>query len=230
MGQITGRPLIVEFNGIPGAGKTTTALEVGKSFRNKKIRELSPKKITGYRGNYRDIIWSKEIRDVYLIFLRVLLLIRPVTRERLKFMNMTFGYWLGIRKLCIPENQKNGICVLDQGVIQGFVSMAYLGKIRNEDKYYECIRKVISRLDNVVFVNCIVDADTSIMRMYSRKSKGSRLYQIRDRKEQKEILKMQNRQLESIREKTIKRAITIHMKESVEYNAGKIVEHCMRCL
>jgi len=230
MGQTDKKPVIIEFNGLPGAGKTTTAFEVKKRLRNMEIREIPPKRITGYRRNYKEFILSKEIRDTYVIFLKALFLIRPVTMERIRFMNMAFNYWLGIRNLHISEKQRNGICILDQGVIQLFVSMAYLGKIRNEEKYYRYIGQVMNSLDNIICVNCNVNTGTSVMRIHSRKPNGSRLYQVCDDSEMREILKIQGHQFERIREMAIKRAITINMNDSVEYNAEKVVEYCMRYL
>lgn len=228
MGQIVGEPLVIEFNGIPGSGKTTTALAVKKLLRLMEIREISPKKITKVQRNYKEIILSKRLRNVYCIFLKAFFLVRPLTRERFRFMNMTFDHWLGIEKMCTQKERKRGVCILDQGIVQGFVSMVYLGEIRDIEKYYECIRQVINRLDNVVFVNCMVDTDTSIKRIHSRKPNGSRLHRVRNESELSNILKVQKQQFERIRERAVKRAITIYMNDSVEYNAKKVVEYCMR--
>lgn len=230
MGQITGKPLIIEFNGIPGAGKTTTAFEVGRRLRDMGIREISSKEIARCKADYKDILQSKEIKNIHAIFLKSFLLISPMTRERMKFMDLAFNYWFGIRKLRISGNRRSRVCILDQGVIQSFVSMAYLGKIRNEEKYYRCIAQVMNSLDNMICVNCIVDTDTSIRRMRSRKPNGGRLHQVHDDNKLRKILKVQAHQFERIREKAIKRSITINMNEPVEYNVEKIVEYCMKYL
>lgn len=227
MGQVSGKALIIEFNGTPGAGKTTTAIEVKKRLRDMKIRTISLRRVMRYQRSYKEIMASKEIRRVYIIFLKAFLLIRPITWERLKYMNTKFNYWLGIKKLCISKNHRNGICILDQGIIQGFVSMAYLGKIRNEKKYYQYIRQVMDTLDNVICVNCSVEADISMTRMRVRKPNGGRLYQVNNNKELKEILELQKKQFEEIRRIAIKDAVTIDMNNSVEDNAKKIIEYYM---
>ena len=178
MGQTSGKTLIIEFNGTPGAGKTTTAIEVKKRLRDMKIREISSREVKGYRGSYKEIMASEEARSVYILFLKVFFLIKPITWERLKYLNKTFNYWLGMKKLCISKKYRNGICILDQGIDQKFVSLAYLGEIRNEEKYYKRIRQVMDSLDYVICVNCTVDSDISMMRMRTRKPNGGRLHQI----------------------------------------------------
>lgn len=230
MGQVSGKTLIIEFNGTPGAGKTTTAIEVKKRLRDMKIRTISLRRVIRYRRSYKEIMASKETRRVYIIFLKAFLLIRPITWERLKYMNTKFNYWLGINELRNSKNHRNGVCILDQGIIQGFVSMAYLGKIRNEKKYYQYIRQVMDTLDNVICVNCSIDADISMMRMRVRKPNGGRLHQIDDDKELKRVLELQKRQFEEIRRIAISDAIAMDMNNSVEDNAEKIIKYCMEYL
>lgn len=230
MGQTSGKALIIEFNGIPGAGKTTTAIEVKKRLRDMKIREISAGEIKGYRRSYKEIMASRELRSVYILFLKAFLFVRPITWERLKHMNKTFSYWLGMKQLCTSKNRKNKICVLDQGIVQRFVSMAYLGEIRNEKKYYKYIAQVMDTLDNLICVNCIVDADISMMRMRARKPNGGRLHQIDDDRELKNILELQKKQFEEIRRIAIKDAVAIDMDNQVQNNAEKVIEYCMRYL
>lgn len=230
MGEGSGKTLIIEFNGTPGAGKTTTAIMIKKRLRDMKIREISPGEIKGYRGSYKEIMALRESRSVYILFLKAFLLVRPITWERLKHMNITFSYWFGMKKLCTSKNRSNKICILDQGIVQRFVSMAYLGEIRNEKKYYKYIGQVMDTLDNVVSVNCTVDADISMMRMRARKPNGGRLHQIDDDRELKNILELQKKQFEEIRRIAIKDAVTIDMNNQVEDNAEKVIEYCVRYL
>lgn len=223
MGQAYEKPLVIEFNGIPGAGKTTTMYEMRKTLKAMKVREISPQEVVAHQINYKEILLSKKIRDAYIIFLKACFLISPITIERLKYMNFTFNYWLGVKKL---EIYKKGICVLDQGIVQGFVSMAYQGKIKNEKMYYGYLERVLSGLDNIVCVNCNIDVDTSKIRMKTRKSRGGRLYEIKSDKQLTEVLLLQNKQFEKIRRKAVKKAITINMDNDVQYNVGKIIEYC----
>ncbi len=145
MGQAGGKPIIIEFNGIPGSGKTTTMFEVRKLLKEMKIPEIPDKAVSECEVSRFVILRSREIRNCYFAFLRMLFMIRPFSMERFKIMNQTFRYWYGIRMLSLTgEKSKVRVCVLDQGMIQGFVSMAYRGKIRNEKKYCQCIRSILS--------------------------------------------------------------------------------------
>lgn len=227
MGQTSGKILIIEFNGIPGAGKTTTAILVKKRLRDMKISKISQGKIIGYRGSYKDIMASKESRSVYVLFLKSFFLIKPITLKRLKYMKAAYNYWLGMKKLSALKSRRDKICILEQGIVQGIVSMAYLGKIRNEKKFHQYIRQVMDTLDNMVCVNCIVDAEVSMRRMRARKPNGGRLHLIDDDKELKRILEIQKRQFEGIRRIAIKDAVTINMDNQAEDNAKKVVEYCM---
>ncbi len=226
MGQSNGKTFIIEFNGTPGAGKTTVARAVKRRLRDMKVKEISSSRVLKYRGGCKEIMGSKEARYVYMLVLKAFLLIRPVTRERLKYMKTVYNYWLGIKKLCTSKNQSNRVCILDQGIIQGFVSMAYLGEIRNKKEYYECIRRVMDTFDNVICVNCTVNVDRSMMRMFTRTPNGGRLYQIDDAKELKKVLEFQKKQFEEIRQTAIEQAITIDMNDPAENNAEQIIEYC----
>lgn len=229
MGQVSGKPLIIEFNGIPGSGKTTTAIEVRKCLRDMKIKEISSRKIVRYRAKWKDFISSKETRSVYIVFLKVYFLIRPMTWERLKFMNLTFNYWLGVKNAQSPKNRKSGICILDQGIIQGFVSMTYRGKIRNEKKFFQYIGQVMNRLDNILCINCDIDVDVSIERIRARRlSNNGRLEQLRNDYELKKILIEQNRQFSNIRECSLKSSMEINMNNNAVHNAERILSAVLR--
>lgn len=230
MGQVSAKTLIIEFNGTPGAGKTTTAVIARNCLKDMKIKEISEKKVKGYRRSYKDIMASRESRSVYILFLKAFFLIRPITRKRLKYMNAAYNYWLGMKKLNNLKSRRNKICILEDGIIQEFVSMAYLGKIRNEEKYYQYIRQVMDTLDNVICVNCAVSADVSLGRMRARRPNGGRLQQIDDDKELKKVLELQKKQFEEIRRIAIKNAVTIDMDNQAADNAQKVIAYCMKYL
>lgn len=230
MGQDNRKPLIIEFNGIPGAGKSTTAITVKQLLIAKGIKVMSSKKITGYKKNYKEVILSKEIRNIYITFLKAFFLISPISFERLKYMNVTFNHWLGIKKFTTSKNEKGRVCILEQGIIQGFVSMAYQGRLRSEEKYYKYIRQIVSGLDNVVIVNCDIDTCIAKMRMRTRKMKWGRLDWIKSDKELSDILILQKSQFEKIREHSIANAFEINTSDQLKRNAEQIVQYCMEYL
>ncbi len=228
MGKTCGKTIVIEFNGLPGAGKSTTTYEMKKRLRERGIKEFPPQKVIAQHVSYKEILLSKDIRKVYLVFLKMLWLIRPFSKERWRFMESTFRYWYGVRKLEMESNGQTGVCILDQGVIQGFISIAYQGRILDEKKYCKYIRQLMEDFQYVVSINCIVDVGTAKQRLKSRKLSGGRLYQIKSDKELEKTLLHQKKLFEKVRKISIKNSLDIDMKEKAEYNAEKIIDYCMR--
>ncbi len=224
MGQAGGKPIIIEFNGIPGSGKTTTMFELRKLLKEMKVPEIPDKAVSECEVNRLTILHSREIRACYITFLKAFFLIRPIRRERFRIMNRTFHYWYGIKLLSQDrERKQTRICILDQGIIQGFVSMAFQGKILNEGKYCQYIKQVLDSLGNFVCINCNTDVNVSVSRMRQRTHKLSRLDFINNNRELRKALINQKKQFERIRETAIKKAVSIDMNESPEDNAERIL-------
>lgn len=227
MGKTCGKTIIIEFNGIPGSGKSTTMYEMKKKLKEIKIKEISPQRIIAQDVSYKEILFSKEIREAFIIFLRILLLVSPLTKERWRFMQLTFRYWCGVRKLGMEKPRQTEVCILEQGIIQGFVSIAYQGKIRDEEKYCRYIGRLMESLNYVLCINCNVDIETAKKRLKNRKLSGGRLYQIKSDKELEEILLHQKEQFEKIRKISIQNSFDIDMENNAEENAEKIVKYCV---
>lgn len=227
MGKTCGKTIIIEFNGIPGSGKSTTMYEMKKKLKEIKIKEISPQRIIAQDVSYKEILFSKEIREAFIIFLRILLLVSPLTKERWRFMKLTFRYWYGVRKLGMEKPRQTEVCILEQGIIQGFVSIAYQGKIRDEEKYCRYIGRLMESLNYVLCINCNVDIETAKKRLKNRKLSGGRLYQIKSDKELEEILLHQKEQFEKIRKISIQNSFDIDMENNAEENAEKIVKYCV---
>lgn len=231
MGQNSAKPIVIEFNGIPGSGKTTTMYEVKKMLREMKIKEIpSPKVGSGQMDKashtgFKSLLFSKELRKMYILFLKAFLLVRPLTKERWGFMNLTYGYWYRAKKMEMLNRQ--GICIWDQGIIQGFISMAYQGKITNETKYYKYIGRLMDDLGCVICINCNIDVETAMKRMTTRKLSGGRLYHIKTDRELREALMTQKEQFEMLRKISVKNSLDIDMADDIGQNAKKIIKFCV---
>ena len=221
------KPIVIEFNGLPGSGKTTTLSMLRWLLKDYEVIELSSDSIRGSRWSYKDILCSKESRKIFFTFLKAFFVISPVTWERYKYTKRTFGYWYGIKKGSVTNHGKPRICILDEGIIQGFVSMAYKGTIRDKAVFLDCIRNIMESLDNVICVNCITDVNVSKERMRARKNKWSRLDAIQDDEELLKALSVQKKQFEAIRKKAISLSISIDMNDSAEQNAKKIIKNSL---
>lgn len=227
MEKISRKPIVIEFNGLPGSGKTTTLVTMRGLLKKYEVIELSGDSVRTNKWTYQEIMGSKEIRKVFFSFLKAFFLIHPITWERWKLTKRTFGYWYGIQKSSVTHHGKPRICILDEGIIQGFVSMAYKGTIRDKAVFLDCIKSIMESLDNVICVNCITDVNVSKERMRARKNKWSRLDAIQDDEELLKALLVQKKQFEAIRKKAISLSISIDMNDSAEQNAKKIIKNSL---
>lgn len=229
MEKTNGKPIVIEFNGIPGSGKTTTMLEMKKILKARGIMEISPNQIKAYMWNYLTVMKSKDKRKMWFEFFKVFLSIRPLSLARFKILEDTFTYYLGVCELAERNNKaRQQVCILDQGIIQGFVSMAYDGTVKDKELFLNCIKSVMGKLNNVICVNCITDVNVSKERMRARKNKWSRLDAVQDDEKLLKALSVQKKQFETIRKRAIFQSISIDMNDSAEQNAKKIIDSCMK--
>lgn len=164
-------PLIIEFYGLPGSGKTTivNALQsrlegmglttVTKYFRN--IFHRKPQTLLMAPRYWKLIKASLSFSDLlskHSYIQRILLM--------LKFVRMYRHF----------ESDKPADCLLvDQGIIQGIVSIAHNEKLTRSDKLENLIGLMHMDTMPLIFVNCNVSNETANERILSRPSNGCRV-------------------------------------------------------
>lgn len=193
--------LIIEFNGLPGAGKTT----ISDEFINSKVN--SNIKIYSYSYFQQDNVIKEYLRFVIVLlkpsnfligiysimFLiknkrpdieslkRILLLIRLVESYR------------SLSGIKTPE-----IVVVDQGIIQQITSILFGNKIKCSKYIRKLLLFLQHRLDNVYFINVTISLDQAINRMNNREKKKDRIQNVETEREV-QILTMLNYNLSKIR-------------------------------
>ena len=216
----SGKSVIVEFNGLPGTGKTTTAIKLkqllfdneidcidsfyyGKSFKRSRYANwISPS------------CWrlSNLLNDYITTFAPS---VGKYSRNS-KFLQF-------FREYCEFNSLGCGVLLKDQGLVQMLLSIAHLDKISQ----FGQIEKIASFLDkrvSFIRVDCLVDADISYQRILKRPRLGSRLEDI-DSIKLMEVMKLQADNLEIIRtsfDEQIRKnihVIKIDTKESADNNA-----------
>ena len=221
--------VIIEFNGLPGCGKTTIAEAL--------LKRLNAYKATVLYDIPGGIIHRlfKAFVDGSIPFILYCLLIlkdfKSSTFSEKKYYLMTaYGHYQ--QYLHFMNYSDKRYLVVDQGLVQDIISFAFRDKLENE-KYVEqlinfCLKKYNGSL---LVVNCSVSVETSLQRISKRgKTDGSRLDRIYRESPEKavETLMVQQSNFSCIRQ--ILNAIGkdeqvfVDCNAEAEYNSGLIVE------
>ncbi|MDW0116278.1 hypothetical protein QTL97_04985 [Sporosarcina thermotolerans] len=168
-------PLIIEFNGLPGSGKSTLS--------NRLLNKLQ---IMGIKAEQSDYFinslnagkYTKYLRlfkyggvKVPIYLLSFLISIKPISIARIKYIKSIYLFYLIYKKYSI--NGDYDAIVVDQGIIQAIVSSVYLDKM-DAGKLAELLNKLNLKELNYLVVDCISDELMSSKRINSRKLEQGR--------------------------------------------------------
>ena len=223
---------IIEFNGLPGCGKTTTSRDLEACFSKSGTKaqfydDIHEKFPSGLAKRCRYILhnWSfKEIRILYKIstcFTGI------KTKEKWKRILYVEQIACNYRKFM----SKDGICISDQGLVQGVVSIGYIHDLKN-DKYKKkfaenCLAFLIPYAEYVIYVNSDIAPEESYKRLKTREQNYGRF----DQMQEDAVLSGLNKQKKMfglIWEECMPRnskLIVINGFDSSSYNAAYILNH-----
>ncbi len=227
-------PLIVEFNGLPGSGKTTTSNCLTKKLEEAGINvENLSDLIKKYKiGKAKAII--KLLKDGKILLLLYLfcffISFKSFRLRRLKHVKNICLYYVAYAEAC--NKSKKTVLVIDQGIIQAIVSVAHLDHLREKNK----LKKIFYTLGekfNYLCVSCISNEEISSQRVIKREINQGRF----DRMEKKDLinnLRIQNRTFTNVRKwlaesRTISQ-IEIDMKNQVKQNCETLYETIFKML
>lgn len=216
-------PIVIEFNGLPGCGKSTTA----RALKDR-LNKLHHTSVTSY---YKTSLYKKKIvqlfwhKNIVLIFrlLRLALLQKDV-----------YAALPGLLAICrynqmyhMYAKNRNDVLLIDQGIAQGFLSMSHTNHFARPD----LIEKIASTLNlqdiKFVMVNCDISVEESLCRIQKRHTNGGRLDNM-DNIDLTNALKVQDMNLRTIRSCLTRKmpldSITISTHDSVEDNVDKIIK------
>lgn len=225
MGHLFQKPLIIEFFGLPGAGKTTVA-----NALQRRLEGMGVSTVTHY---YRNILHRKPqtllMSPRYWKLIKTSLSFANLLSKRsyiqrillmLKFVRMYRHF----------ESDKPADCLLvDQGIIQGIVSIAHNEKLTRSDKLESLIGLMHMDAMPLIFVNCNVSNKTANERILSRPSNGCRVENMTC-EERKRTLLVQSNNFHLIREIINKkyssvRVVVVDSEEPVEFAVDLIINH-----
>lgn len=216
--------MIIEFNGLPGTGKTTVSkfleeqlLKSGKTVITKHI--ISESRLKRYISYFVD----GTIPLYFLMNRFVKKSIQPYDRNSKKVMSVVIGYYRIYRDFL--KNKDESILIIDQGIIQGLVSVVFVNSlIRTHElkKIFEFFRK---KRISFFQVDCNISPETSHRRMRTREKSATRLDNYDD-DELLQLLKKQSKTFDTIRDvsKQYINGMDIDMECTPEKNVNYIVE------
>lgn len=167
---------IIEFNGLPGTGKTTIAdaLILRLQQKGKKCIKAMPDS-----GLAESMLFSLR-HPSCLILVRLL--------RRLQKENQSFSQKFSSAYLVLHYYQMYLKCkcsdsadflVIDQGILQAIISMAHLSRMSSSATLTKISETILNGVD-FLEVDCMINEDVAFNRIRKRKSAGSRLENLDD--------------------------------------------------
>jgi len=164
------KPIIIEFNGLPGSGKTTVAKHLLGILRQKEIRAENidniKKKLK--KDNKYWYLKHTNLKDIIIIIHLIFLLIKtkPFQKKRIRYIKTMYLLYLIYNKKL--KNVEYDIIVVDQGIVQAVISFYYLDGLSN-NSYKKVLLRLLNNLyQQLLIINCSIDPVNTMNRIAER--------------------------------------------------------------
>jgi len=173
--------MIIEFAGVPGSGKSTLAARYIALLGEKGVYAISRKDLGGKQYHVLVngiLIIPKFIQLVFTPFywkpIYNMLLFTIQYPNRIYNLKRGFDLIRLVKKL--KRILRTGIpVVLEQGLMQEIVSIAYLSKLKNNKRLKAILTDIHFIMCQSVYIECQLDEGTAVHRINSRQYSRSRL-------------------------------------------------------
>ncbi len=185
-------PLVIEFTGVPGSGKSTIAHLIGEKIEKNNLRVF-----------YYDQYFSRTSHKRFLQLKNILFNIVPFTKYFFLLLKLTKKCkkdYLSIKyilasllnyggKYILYRSRKYDYVIVDQGIIQEIESITCYIK---GEKNYNLLYQFIHDNFNMLIIDVNVELNEALSRINKRKAGASRIDFIKDSKEQLNNLNIEN--------------------------------------
>lgn len=222
MGRNSQPKLILEFNGLPGSGKSTISSELESLFNNNGISSIRSYYSKGFHRNNKTLFLNPKW--CYVIICLFFFAMKVYPRKDRKSGVIAFVSYLRMYTDYLRAAQDT-ILIADEGLVQAITSFFHLDAIsshRQIERFLSFIKK-----DKIEFirVDCQNEIDIAFSRIKGRGETGARL-DVMEGKELMEALVVQSDNLRLIRDifsnALYQRVIHIDTKLSPAFNASVI--------
>ena len=218
--------MIIEFNGLPGMGKTTVAQTLNRELSYNYDVKL---KYRLYESKVRRLFSYLVDGSAYLYALTYRYTkysTKHYKRDNLKYIQVLIAYYRMYRSFL--KKHPNDILIVDQGMMQALVSIHYDNMIIST-QYAERIFRFLNKKNiTVAFVNCENDRAIAVQRIKERNTVDGRL-DVCSAEEREKVLDVQLYNFDVLRaacSKTMKECknLNINMNNDPERNSLQLME------
>ena len=164
-------PIIIEFNGLPGCGKSTICRQLKKN-----LEDSGHNVFLTYERKFtlHNLYWILLNPKYWGIILKTLRYANLFKKQRSLFRILHLASFVRMYSHFISDNQK-GILIIDQGILQSIISLAHTDRLIDSRRLTQLIKA--SGLDSSHFylINCQINPEIADTRMLSRPLNGARI-------------------------------------------------------
>lgn len=223
MGRDIPETIIIELNGCCGCGKSTLAAVLGNLLKEHRIRYVTLSELLNRNPvKWYQNLWSTNRNIGYRLF-RYSCSIFPRRFERIQYVKHILNLYNGINE--ILREGKYQVILLDEGILQGLSSIAYMDCIRRKKTAEQVVNTLLAD-KKFYIVNCNLNYEALLFRIEKRNRNAGRMDRHREKGEMKPVLKSQYRNLQRLRSllpQSVQR-FDLDMKQESLKNAGLILE------
>ena len=165
--------MIIEFNGLPGTGKTTIAKALGKKVNDLGIRVFYEYPIQETRiQRYISVIFDGSLWLFAMGVCFAQRAVMPKNQERWRYVSLLVKYYRMYRRFL--KEQPDAVLIIDQGLLQAVASIVHMDEITDSCMLNRIFRWFKKRIDFSA-VDCTNDPDLSRSRIRQRNSEDKRM-------------------------------------------------------
>lgn len=216
------KPIIIEFNGLPGSGKTTVAKALQNKLESEKVSTLF----------WYDRKWTiRNPRSMYIYpkYWRIIKdgfrYAKTLNKDDFSYRIVSMVRFIRMYRDYITDRPVD-ILLIDQGVIQSFISLAHTECLLDSNILTTFISHMHLEDLPLILVNCNVREDISNRRIISRPSNGCRVETMSD-STRKQTLRTQIDNFCFIRDK-VKEVCPLAV--TVDINTEDTIENSVNCI
>ena len=225
------KPLIVEFVGLPGCGKSSVAKAVVAALKKENVIERA--ELT--RHLYRMLRRPRVLFKAILFFLMApthwgvkksvcdVLRAYPLNRERLIYALIFVRFY----KNLVKKMKRGKIIVLDEGLVQFISSIPHETPLQTNDALSALLGRMNAITRRTLFVECDLPLEDVVGRLRKR-NQDDRFSRVADDHALRALLRMKKRNLDALTRDVALNKLTLDMKQPAAFNADFVLAEMRR--